>query len=42
MVEAFRNVAAISDEHRVSFRIGAYMLAIKQVADVIQLRGVYA
>ena len=42
MVEAFQNVAAISDEHRVSFRIGAYMLAIKQVADVIQLRGVYA
>jgi glutamate dehydrogenase (NAD(P)+) len=42
MVEAFRNVEAISDEHKVPFRIGAYMLAIKQVADVIQMRGVYA
>jgi glutamate dehydrogenase (NAD(P)+) len=42
MVEAFRNVARVSDEHGVPFRIGAYMLAIKSVADVIQMRGVYA
>jgi glutamate dehydrogenase (NAD(P)+) len=42
MVGAFQNVAAVSDEHKVPFRIGAYMLAIKQVADVIQMRGVYA
>ncbi len=42
MVESFRSVAAIADEHRVSFRIAAYMLAIKRVVDVVQMRGVYA
>jgi glutamate dehydrogenase/leucine dehydrogenase len=35
-------VARMADEHHVSFRVAAFMLAIKRVVDVIQLRGVYA
>jgi glutamate dehydrogenase (NAD(P)+) len=42
MVDAFHDVARMADEHRVSFRIAAFMLAIKRVVDAIQLRGVYA
>ncbi|HEU5310751.1 MAG TPA: Glu/Leu/Phe/Val dehydrogenase [Candidatus Eisenbacteria bacterium] len=42
MVNAFQDVARMADEHKVSFRIAAFMLAIKRVVDVIQLRGVYA
>jgi glutamate dehydrogenase (NAD(P)+) len=42
MVNAFHDVARMADEHHVSFRVAAFMLAIKRVVDVIQLRGVYA
>jgi len=42
MVDAFHNVASMADEHKVSFRVAAFMLAIKRVVDAIQLRGVYA
>jgi glutamate dehydrogenase (NAD(P)+) len=42
MVDAFHDVARMADEHQVSFRVAAFMLAIKRVVDVIQLRGVYA
>jgi len=42
MVQAFHDVAAMADEHKVSLRVAAFMLAIKRVVDAIQLRGVYA
>ncbi|HEX7079187.1 MAG TPA: Glu/Leu/Phe/Val dehydrogenase [Candidatus Eisenbacteria bacterium] len=42
MVQAFHDVARMADEHKVSFRVAAFMLAIKRVVDVIMLRGVYA
>jgi glutamate dehydrogenase (NAD(P)+) len=42
MVDAFNDVARMSDEHKVSFRVAAFMLAIKRVVDAIMLRGVYA
>ncbi len=42
MVDSFHEVAKMADEHKVSFRIAAFMLAIKRVVDAIQLRGVYA
>jgi glutamate dehydrogenase (NAD(P)+) len=42
MVNAFQDVARMADEHRVSFRVAAFMLAIKRVVDVIMVRGVYA
>jgi glutamate dehydrogenase (NAD(P)+) len=42
MVAAFQDVARMADEHQVSLRVAAFMLAIKRVVDVIQLRGVYA
>lgn len=40
--QAFSDVLAMSLEHRVNMRIAAYMLALKRVAEVMQLRGVYA
>ena len=42
MVNSFHDVARMADEHKVSFRVAAFMLAIKRVVDAIQLRGVYA
>ena len=42
MVDAFNDVASMADEHKVSFRVAAFMLAIKRVVDAIMLRGVYA
>jgi glutamate dehydrogenase (NAD(P)+) len=42
MVNAFHDVARMADEHGVSFRVAAFMLAIKRVVDAITLRGVYA
>jgi glutamate dehydrogenase/leucine dehydrogenase len=42
MVDAFHDVARMADEHGVSFRVAAFMLAIKRVVDAIMLRGVYA
>ncbi|HEV8479953.1 MAG TPA: Glu/Leu/Phe/Val dehydrogenase [Candidatus Eisenbacteria bacterium] len=42
MVKAFQDVLRLSIEYRVNMRVAAFMLAIKRVVDVIQLRGVYA
>ncbi len=42
MVAAFHDVLTISIEHKVSLRIAAFMLAITRVAEVVQLRGIYA
>ncbi len=42
MVQSFHDVAQMADEHKVSLRVAAFMLAIKRVVDVIMLRGVYA
>jgi glutamate dehydrogenase (NAD(P)+) len=42
MVGAFHDVVRMADEHHVSFRVAAFMLAIKRVVDVMMLRGVYA
>jgi glutamate dehydrogenase (NAD(P)+) len=42
MKESFAEVAAMCDEHKVSMRIGAYMLAISRVAAMHRMRGLYA
>ncbi len=42
MVQSFHDVARMAEEHKVSLRVAAFMLAIKRVVDAIQLRGVYA
>ena len=42
MVQAFNDVSAMAEEHKVPLRVAAFMLAIKRVVDAIQLRGVYA
>ncbi len=42
MVAAFRDVLDMSLKNRVSLRIGAFMLAIARVVDVVQLRGIYS
>jgi glutamate dehydrogenase (NAD(P)+) len=42
MRDSFAEVAAMSDEHKVSMRIGAYMLAISRVAAMHRMRGLYA
>jgi glutamate dehydrogenase (NAD(P)+) len=42
MSRAFDKVYDAAQEHDVSMRIGAYVLAIKKVADALRLRGIYA
>jgi glutamate dehydrogenase (NAD(P)+) len=42
MVTSFNDVARMAEEHKVSLRVAAFMLAIKRVVDAITLRGVYA
>jgi glutamate dehydrogenase (NAD(P)+) len=42
MEEAFAEVAAMAEKHRVSSRTASYMLAIDRVAEVHRLRGLYA
>jgi glutamate dehydrogenase (NAD(P)+) len=42
MVKAFQDVLRISLEYGVNMRVAAFMLGIKRVVDVIQLRGVHA
>ena len=42
MKESFNEVAAMADKHKVSMRIGAYMLAIDRVAAMHRMRGLYA
>jgi glutamate dehydrogenase (NAD(P)+) len=42
MNESFAEVSEMSDEQKVSMRIGAYMLAISRVAAMHRMRGLYA
>ena len=42
MVHAFADVLAKATQHKVSMRVGAFMVAIERVVKVIMLRGVYA
>jgi glutamate dehydrogenase (NAD(P)+) len=42
MVHSFEEVTRMANQHHVSNRIGAYMLAIDRVAKVHRLRGMYA
>ena len=42
MVESFREVATMAEQHGVNLRIASYMLAIERVAAVHRLRGLYA
>jgi len=42
MEQSFDEVAAMAAKHSVNTRIGAYMQAIQRVAEVHQLRGMYA
>jgi glutamate dehydrogenase (NAD(P)+) len=42
MVRSFKEVLDLSRQHGVSMRTAAYMMAIKRVADVHRLRGIYA
>jgi glutamate dehydrogenase (NAD(P)+) len=42
MVRAFHEVLRTSLQHQVNMRVAAFVVAIKRVVDVIQLRGVYA
>ncbi len=42
MVNAFDDVYQMAQQYKVNMRVGAFMLAIRRVVDVIKLRGVYA
>jgi len=42
MHKAFDDVFSKSEKHDTTLRIGAYVLAIKKVADALELRGIYA
>ncbi len=42
MVAAFKDVLDMSLRHETSMRIGAFMLAITRVVEVVQLRGIYS
>ena len=42
MNQAFDEVSAMSEKHKVSMRIGAYMLSIDRVAGMHRLRGGFA
>ena len=42
LVNAFHGVRDSSEKHRVSMRLGAYMLAIDRVAETTRIRGIYA
>ncbi|MBD3297850.1 MAG: Glu/Leu/Phe/Val dehydrogenase, partial [candidate division Zixibacteria bacterium] len=42
MNRSFNDVLNMSLLHKTPLRVAAYMLAIKRVVDVIQMRGVYA
>lgn len=41
MIRAFNNVYNISKELNVDMRTGAYVLAVRKVADAIRIRGIY-
>jgi glutamate dehydrogenase (NAD(P)+) len=42
MVHSFQEVLTLSKQHKVNMRTAAYMLAVKRVATVHRLRGIYA
>ena len=42
MVRSFADVDRTAQEYKTSLRIGAYVLAVKRVAEVYHLRGIYA
>jgi glutamate dehydrogenase (NAD(P)+) len=42
MITSFDEVSAMSEKHKVSMRIGAYMLSIDRVAAMHRMRGLYA
>jgi glutamate dehydrogenase (NAD(P)+) len=42
MRRAFNQVYETAQHHDVSLRIGAYVMAIRKVADALQMRGIYA
>jgi glutamate dehydrogenase (NAD(P)+) len=42
MKESFNEVSTMAGQHKVSMRIGAYMLAISRVAAMHRMRGLYA
>ena len=42
MYEAFTNVFRTAEQHNVSMRLGAYILAIDKVAKTLKVRGIYA
>ena len=42
MRQAFENVYDTASQHDVSLRIGAYVMAIRKVADALRTRGIYA
>jgi len=42
MVNSFREVTAMADQHGVNLRVASYMLSIERVAAVHRLRGLYA
>ena len=42
MKESFKAIYDSAEQHNVSLRIGAYVLAIDKVARTLKLRGIYA
>lgn len=42
LVEAYQDVRKMSQEENVSLRLAAYMIAIKRVVAILELRGIYA
>ncbi len=42
MNRSFKEVLDISIEHKTTMRVGAFILAIKRIVEVIQMRGLYA
>jgi glutamate dehydrogenase (NAD(P)+) len=41
MVRAFKQMCEQADEHRCSLRMGAYLVAVKRIADATSSRGIY-
>jgi glutamate dehydrogenase (NAD(P)+) len=41
MCRSFDQVVALAEKHSVSWRLGAYLLAVKRVADATAVRGIY-
>ncbi len=42
MVQSFADIREMAAKHKVTYRIGAYMVAIQRVAHDLQMRGLYA